>query len=103
MQTTSAARQGHKGSSIELKERGGEMRENEIPQEGRNYFLDGREDVFEKDGKYYLFMGKWAGWQIAEKIFVYPNGSISALSGKLDEKAAVEAAAKILKERKFCA
>ena len=78
------------------------MKENEIPEGIRNYFIPGREDVFEQDGKYSLYMGAWAGWQTAEKIHIFPNGSISALSGTLNTKAAIAAAERILKERKIC-
>ena len=74
------------------------MLETEIPAGNRKYFIPGREDVFEQDGKYYLFMGKWAGWQVADKIHVFSNGSISALSGTLNAEVAINAAKKILKE-----
>lgn len=74
------------------------MKESEIPAGKRNYIVSGREDVFEQDGKYFLFMGKFFGWQIADKITVFPDGSVSALSGVLNEKAAVTAAGRILKE-----
>lgn len=74
------------------------MKENEIPAGNRNYFIPGREDVFEQDGKYFLYLGKWAGWQIADKIRILPNGSISALSGLLNTEAVLAAAGKILKE-----
>lgn len=75
----------------------------EIPEGRRNFLVPGREDVFEQDGKYFLFMGKWAGWQIADKIQILENGSISALSGTLNEAAARAAAGRILKEgRIFC-
>lgn len=76
------------------------MKESEIPAGKRNYIVSGREDVFEQDGKFYLFMGKFFGWQVADKICVLPNGSVSALSGVLNKKAAVEAAGRILKERR---
>lgn len=74
------------------------MKDSEIPAGNRNYFVPGRKDVFEQGGKYFLYLGKWAGWQIADKVQVFPNGSISALSGILNEVAAVSAAGKILKE-----
>lgn len=87
------------GNRINYSEGGGRfMKENEIPKGKRNYFIPGREDVFEQDGKYYIFMGTWAGWQVADKITVFPDGSVSALSGVLNEKAAVAAAGRILKE-----
>ena len=77
------------------------MKESEIPAGKRNYFISGRSDVFEQDGKFYIYLGKWAGWQIADKVQVFPNGSISALSGVLNETAAVTAARRILKEGRF--
>ena len=77
------------------------MKENEIPKGKRNYFIPGREDVFEQDGKYYIFMGAWAGWQAADKLCVLPGGSISALSGTLDTEAVLAAAGRILKNGAF--
>lgn len=74
------------------------MKENEIPAGNRNYFIPGREDVFEQEGKYFLYLGKWAGWQIADKIQILPNGSISALSGLINTEAVLAVAGKILKE-----
>ena len=74
------------------------MKESEIPAGDRNYFISGRKDVFEQGGKFFLYLGKWAGWQIADKVQVFPNGSVSALSGVLNETAAVAAARRILKE-----
>lgn len=77
------------------------MKESEIPKGKRNYFIPGREDVFEQDGKYYLFMGKFAGWQEADEVHVLEGGSISAVSGSLDKERAVAAARKILREGFF--
>lgn len=74
------------------------MKENEIPAGKRNYFISGREDVFEQDGKFYIYLGKFFGWEAADKIHVFPNGTISALSGILNETAAITAAKRILKE-----
>ena len=74
------------------------MKENEIPAGNRNYFISGREDVFEQDGKFYIYLGKFFGWEAADKIHVFPNGTISALSGILNETAAITAAKRILKE-----
>lgn len=72
------------------------MKESEIPKGERRYPVPERKDVFEIDGKFYLYMGNWAGWVVADKIKILPNGSISALSGKLNEEAAVAAARRIL-------
>lgn len=74
------------------------MKESEIPAGKRNYFISGREDVFEQDGKFYIYLGKFFGWEAADKIHIFPNGTISALSGILNETAAVAAARRILKE-----
>ncbi len=74
------------------------MKESEIPAGKRKFVIPGREDVFEQDGKYYLYMGKFYEWQIADKICVLPNGTVSVLSGVLDAKAIVAAAGRILKE-----
>lgn len=74
------------------------MKESEIPTGKRNYFISGREDVFEQDGKFYIYLGKFFGWEAADKIHVFPNGTISALSGILNETAAITAAKRILKE-----
>ena len=74
------------------------MKESEIPAGKRNYIVSGREDVFEQDGKYYLFMGKFYGWETAEKICVLPDGSVSALSGIINTEAVLAAAGRILKE-----
>jgi hypothetical protein len=74
------------------------LKENEIPAGERNYFISGREDVFEQDGKFYIYLGKFFGWEAADKIHIFPNGTISALSGILNETAAVAAARRILKE-----
>lgn len=74
------------------------MKESEIPAGKRNYFISGREDVFEQDGKFYIYLGKFFGWEAADKIHIFPNGTISALSGILNETAAITAAKRILKE-----
>lgn len=74
------------------------MKESEIPAGNRNYFISGRSDVFEQDGKFYIYLGKFFGWEAADKIHIFPNGTISALSGILNETAAVAAARRILKE-----
>lgn len=74
------------------------MKESEIPAGKRNYFISGRSDVFEQDGKFYIYLGKFFGWEAADKIHIFPNGTISALSGILNETAAVAAARRILKE-----
>ena len=74
------------------------MKESEIPAGNRNYFISGRSDVFEQDGKFYIYLGKFFGWKAADKIHIFPNGTISALSGVLNETAAVAAARRILKE-----
>lgn len=74
------------------------MKENEIPAGKRNYFIPGREDVFEQDGKFYIYMGKFFGWEEADKIHIFPNGTVAALSGILNEAAIVSAAKRILKE-----
>ena len=74
------------------------MKENEIPAGERNYFLSGRTDVFEQDGKFYIFMGNFFGWEMADKIHIFPNGTVSALSGFLNEAAVSSAAKRILKE-----
>jgi hypothetical protein len=74
------------------------LKESEIPAGKRNYFISGREDVFEQDGKFYIYLGKFFGWEAADKIHIFPNGTISALSGILNETAAVAAARRILKE-----
>lgn len=74
------------------------MKESEIPAGERNYFISGRSDVFEQDGKFYIYLGKFFGWEAADKIHIFPNGTISALSGILNETAAVAAARRILKE-----
>ena len=74
------------------------MKESEIPAGERNYFISGRSDVFEQDGKFYIYLGKFFGWEAADKIHIFPNGTISALSGILNEAAAVAAARRILKE-----
>jgi hypothetical protein len=76
----------------------GALKESEIPAGERNYFLSGRSDVFEQDGKFYIFMGKFFGWEEAEKIHIFPNGTVSALSGFLNEAAVVTTAGRILKE-----
>ncbi|MBR3610030.1 MAG: hypothetical protein IKL57_01010 [Oscillospiraceae bacterium] len=77
------------------------MKESEIPKGRRNYIIPGREDVFEQDGKFYLYMGKFAGWQEADRIRILPDGSISAISGVLDTERAIAAARKILREGFF--
>lgn len=74
------------------------MKESEIPAGERNYFISGRSDVFEQDGKFYIYLGKFFGWEAADKIHIFPNGTISALSGILNETAVVAAARRILKE-----
>ena len=74
------------------------MKESEIPAGERKYFLSGRTDVFELDGKFYIYMGKFFGWEVADKIHVFPNGTVSALSGILNEAAIVSTAKRILKE-----
>ena len=77
------------------------MKESEIPKGERRYPIPGRKDIFEQDGKFFLFMGAWAGWQKADKIHIFPDGSVSALSGVLNKKAAVAVARGILKTG-FC-
>ena len=74
------------------------MKENEIPAGNRNYFISERQDVFEQDGKFYIFMGRFFGWKEADKIRVFPDGTISALSGILNEAAVLSTAGRILKE-----
>ena len=43
-------------------------------------------------------MGKFFGWEVADKIHIFPNGTVSALSGILNEAAIVSTAKRILKE-----
>lgn len=54
------------------------MKENEIPKGKRNYFIPRREDVFEQDGKYYIFMGAWPTFvgQVAY-LFVRPSVALA--------------------------
>lgn len=69
----------------------------EIPEGERKYLFPDRKDVFETDGIFYIYMGRWAGWQTAEKIHIFPDGTVSALNGILDAGAAVLAARRILR------
>jgi len=71
-------------------------RAEEIPQEERKFLIPGREDVFEADGKFFVFLGRWAGWQTADRIRISENGSVSAISGELLEERITAVAGRIL-------
>lgn len=73
------------------------MTESEIPQRNRNYIIPGRTDIFEQDGKFFIYLGKWAGWQVADKVTIMPDGTVSGICGTLDVNAAASAACRILK------
>lgn len=74
------------------------MSEKDIPKGERRYLIPGRTDVFEMGGKFFLFMGEWAGWEVCDRIHIFPDGSVSGLSGAFDPAAAVAVAGRILRE-----
>lgn len=69
----------------------------EIPESERRYPFEGREDIFEADGRKFIFMGKWAGWQEFDEIFLLPGGNVSARKGEFPTEKAAKAGGAILR------
>lgn len=64
--------------------------------ESREYIIPGREDIFKSGEKYYLYMGKHAGWMKADRIHITKEGNVVGVRGEVDREAAREAAERIL-------
>ena len=71
----------------------------EIPEEEREYLVPGRKDVFKADGIFYMYMGKWAGWENPERLYILPNGTVSGASGKINPERVIEVAGRILMDQ----
>lgn len=72
------------------------MRAEDIPEEERKYIIPGRKDVFKHGEKYWIYLGKWAGWREHDRIHITKEGNVVGVRGEVDREAAREAAERIL-------
>lgn len=72
------------------------MRIEDIPEEKREYIIPGQTGVFKYREKYWIYLGKWAGWREHERIHITKEGNVVGVRGEVDREAAREAAERIL-------
>lgn len=72
------------------------MRAEDIPEEERKYIIPGRKDVFKHGEKYWIYLGKWAGWREHDRIHITPEGNIVGVIGEVDTEAVKAAAERIV-------
>lgn len=72
------------------------MRAEDIPEEERTYIVPGNSEIFEHGGKYYMYMGKFAGWIEHDEFHITRDGNYAGVIGKVDVEAARAAAERIV-------
>lgn len=68
----------------------------DIPEAEREYIIPGRRDVFKHGDKYWMYLGKYAGWREHDRIHITQEGNIAGVIGEIDEEAARAAAERIV-------
>lgn len=72
------------------------MQIEDIPEEEREYIIPGQTGVFKYREKYWIYLGKWAGWREHDRIYITPEGNVVGVIGEVDVEAARKAAERII-------
>lgn len=72
------------------------MQIEDIPEAEREYIIPGQKNVFKYRGKYWIYLGKWAGWREHDRIYITPKGIVVGVIGEVNADAARAAAERII-------